>query len=196
MATLSLASDLAWRLAANEALARGSTTIERGDLLVGIFSIEKAFSPELAAVLRITEYGLSTVRVEWQETLLASATAGAGVAFLRRSIRDELPRTNQKAKDKPKVSRSADCKAVFTRAGELAERAGSTVVGIRYLLFAALDAPDLKLPQPLVDQLLRIKIAISPLAQQPLHTSISKIEQGYISDVAIAPTIDRRRTKS
>jgi hypothetical protein len=195
MATLSLASDLAWRLAANEALARGSTTIEPGDLLVGILSIEKAFSPDLAAILRITEYGLSTVRVEWQETLLAAATAGAGVAFLRRAVRDELPRTSEKTKDKPKVSRSAECKAIFTRAGELADRAGSTVVGIRYLLFAALDGPDLGLPQMLVDQLLRIKIAISPLAHQPLHTSISKIEQGYISDVAIAPTIDRRRAK-
>ena len=195
MPTLSLASDIAWRFAANEALARGSTTIEPADLLVGALSIEKVFSPEVAAILRITEYGLSTVRVEWQETLLAAATAGARVAFLRRAIRDELPRTSQKIKDKPKVSRSVHCKAVFTRAGELADRAGSTVVGIRYLLFAALDGPDLGLSQTLVDQLLRIKVAISPLAHQPLQTSISKIEQGYISDVAIAPTIDRRRTK-
>ena len=97
MATLSLASDLAWRFAANEALARGSTTIEPGDLLVGILSIEKVFSPELAAMLRITEYGLSTVRVEWQEMLRAAASAGAGPALTRRAIRDELPRKKKSA---------------------------------------------------------------------------------------------------
>jgi hypothetical protein len=196
MATLSLASDLAWRFAANEALGRGSTTIESGDLLVGMLSIEKIFSPELAAKLRITEYGLSTVRVEWQEMLRAAANAGAGPALLRRSIRDEMPRHSKKAAGaKPKVSRSTECKAVFTRAGDLADSAGSTVVGIRYLLFAALDGPKLGLSQALVDLLLRIKIAISPLIHQPLHTSISTMEQGYVSDSAIAPSIDRRRAK-
>lgn len=196
MATLSLASELAWRLAANESLARGSTTIERGDLLLGILSIEKAFSPELVGVLHITEYGLSTIRVEWQETLLAATNAGAGVAFLRRSIREEMPRLAQEVADKPKVSRSSDCKAVFTRARELAELAGSTVVGIRYLLFAALDLPGLDLSQALVDRLLRIKIAISPIAHQPLNTSISKIERGYISDTPFEPMPDRRPSKS
>ena len=197
MATLSLASDLAWRFAANEALARGSTTIEPGDLLVGILSIEKVFSPELAAMLRITEYGLSTVRVEWQEMLRAAASAGAGPALTRRAIRDELPRKKKSASGtKPKVSRCLGCKAAFTRAGELADAAGSTVVGIRYLLFAVLDGAQLGFSQPLVDQLLRIKIAISPLIQQPLHSSISKLEQGYVSDAAIAPTIDRRRAKA
>ena len=31
----------------------------------------------------------------------------------------------------------------------------------------------------------------------PLHSwSISKIEQGYVSDAAIAPTIDRRKAKA
>jgi hypothetical protein len=197
MATLSLASDLAWRFAANEALARGSTTIEPGDLLVGILSIEKVFSPELAAMLRITEYGLSTVRVEWQEMLRAAATASAGPAMLRRAIRDEMPHhPKEVAKAKPKVSRSEACKAIFTRAGELADTAGSTVVGIRYLLFAAVDGPALGLSQALVDNLLRIKVAISPLVHQPLHSSISKLEQGYVSDAAIAPTIDRRRAKA
>jgi hypothetical protein len=197
MATLSLASDLAWRFAANEALARGSTTIEPGDLLVGILSIEKVFSPELAAMLRITEYGLSTVRVEWQEMLRAAATASAGPAMLRRAIRDEMSHhPKEVSKAKPKVSRSEASKAIFTRAGELADTAGSTVVGIRYLLFAAVDGPALGFSQALVDQLLRIKVAISPLVHQPLHTSISKIEQGYVSDAAIAPTIDRRRAKA
>jgi hypothetical protein len=195
MATLSLASDLAWRLAANEALARGSTTIERGDLLIGIFSIEKAFSPELVNVLRLTEYGLSTVRVEWQETLLAATKAMAGIAFIRRSIREEMPRVSQQVSDKPKVSRSDDCKAVFNRACELAERTGSTVVGVRYLLFAALDRPGLGLSSELTDRLLRIKVAISPLTQQPLHTSISKIERGYISDTPFAAIPDRQSSK-
>ena len=196
MAILSLASEIAWRLAANEALARGSTTIERGDLLVGILSIEKAFSPELVGVMRITEYGLSTVRVEWQETLLAASNAGAGVTFLRRAIRREMPRSSQPVDDKPKVSRSNDCKAVFTRARELAELAGSTVVGIRYLLFSALDRPGLDLSQALVDRLLRIKISISPLAQQPLQNSISRIDQGYISDSPFEPAQDRRPSKA
>jgi hypothetical protein len=199
MATLSLASDLAWRFAAYEALARGSAVLEPGDLLVGILSIEKVFSPELAAMLRITEYGLSTVRVEWQEILRAAATAVAGPAVLRRSIRDEMPHHGKevdKGKSaKPKVSRSAASKAAFTRAGELAETAGSTVVGIRYLLFAALEGASADFSQSLFDQLLRVKMAISPLVHQPLHTSISKLEQGYVSDAAIAPTIDRRRAK-
>ena len=148
MATLSLASDLAWRFAANEALARGSTTIEPGDLLVGILSIEKVFSPELATMLRITEYGLSTVRVEWQEMLRAAATAGAGPALLRRAVRDEMPHhPKELSKSKPKVSRCPACKTAFTRAGELADVAGSTVVGIRYLLFAVLDSSELGLSQ-------------------------------------------------
>jgi hypothetical protein len=197
MATLSLASDLAWRFAANEALARGSQTIESGDLLVGILSIEKVFSPELAAMLRITEYGLSTVRVEWQEMLRSASNAGAGPALLRRAIRDEMPHhPKEVSNSKPKVSRCPACKAAFTRAGELADAAGSTVVGIRYLLFAVLDGAPIGLSQALVDQLLRIKMAISPLIQQPLHSSISKLEQGYVSDAAIAPTIDRRRAKA
>lgn len=197
MATLSLASDLAWRFAANEALARGSTTIEPGDLLVGILSIEKVFSPELATMLRITEYGLSTVRVEWQEMLRAAATAGAGPALLRRAVRDEMPHhPKELSKSKPKVSRCPACKTAFTRAGELADVAGSTVVGIRYLLFAVLESAELGLSRSLVDQLLRIKVAISPLVHQPLHSSISQIEQGYVSDAAIAPTIDRRKAKA
>ena len=197
MATLSLASDLAWRFAANEALARGSQTIEPGDLLVGILSIEKVFSPELAAMLRITEYGLSTVRVEWQEMLRAASSAGVGPALMRRAIRDDLPRNKKSASGtKPKVSRCPACKAAFTRAGELADAAGSTVVGIRYLLFAVLDGAPLGLSQSLIDQLLRIKLAISPLVHQPLHSSISRLEQGYVSDAAIAPTIDRRKAKA
>jgi hypothetical protein len=148
-------------------------------------------------MLRITEYGLSTVRVEWQEMLRAAATASAGPAMLRRAIRDEMSHhPKEVSKAKPKVSRSEASKAIFTRAGELADTAGSTVVGIRYLLFAAVDGPALGFSQALVDQLLRIKVAISPLVHQPLHTSISKIEQGYVSDAAIAPTIDRRRAKA
>ena len=190
MATLSLASDLAWRFAANEALTRGSDTIELTDLVLGILSIEKAFSPELAPTLGITEYGLATVRVEWQETLLAAATASARIAFLRRTIRDEVPQSPHKLAAETKLSRSAECKAVFNRAHELADVAGSTVVGIRYLLFAALERADKRLPQAVVDQLLRIKIAISPLAHRPLHTSLGKIEHGYISDVPFEPGAD------
>jgi hypothetical protein len=196
MATLTLAADVAWRLAANEALACGSTTLESAHLLIGILSIEKVFSPYLAERMKITEFGLSTVRVEWQEALRALSVTGMSPALLRREVRAELPKQGKievSSGVKPKVSRSAQCKRVFTRAGELAEAAGSTVAGIRYLLYAVIDEGTMPLPQDLVNRIERIKTPLASVIGRPLHQSISSIEQGYISDQAIAPTIDRRR---
>jgi hypothetical protein len=195
MATLTLAADVAWRLAANEALACGSTTLEPAHLLIGILSIEKVFSPYLAERMKVTEFGLSTVRVEWQEALRAVSVSGMSPALLRREVRAELPKQAkiESTGVKPKVSRSALCKRVFARAGELAEAAGSTVAGIRYLLYALIDEGNLSLPPDLANRIERIKTPLASVIERPLHQSISSIEQGYISDQAIAPTIDRRR---
>lgn len=197
MATLTLAADIAWRFGANEALARGSTTLEPADLFIGILAIEKVFSPELAERMKITEYGLSTVRVEWQETLKAVAMTGLGPAALRREIRAQLPKSGAAIErgQKPKVSRSKACKAVFAKAGELAQAAGSHVVGIRYLLYALLDHAPLDLPNDLFERVACMKRQLAGLVRQPLHTSINTIEEGYVSEHAIAPTIDRRRAK-
>jgi hypothetical protein len=41
-----------------------------------------------------------------------------------------------------------------------------------------------------------MKPLVAELVRQPLHTSINTIEEGYVSEHAIAPTIDRRRAKA
>jgi hypothetical protein len=198
MATLTLAADIAWRFGANEALARGSATLEPADLLIGILAIEKVFSPELAERMKITEYGLSTVRVEWQETLKAVSATGVSPAALRREIRAQLPKREaaHASGEKPKVSRSEVCKAVFAKAGELAQATGSDVAGIRYLLYALIDGTPLDMPDQLYKRIERMKPPLAELVRQPLHTSINTIEEGYVSEHAIAPTIDRRRAKA
>src|SRR3954468_376370 len=155
MATLTLAADIAWRLGANEALALGTTILEPAHLLVGILGIEKVFSPDLAERMKLTEFGLSTVRVEWEETLRAVTATNSSPAMLRRDIRASLPKKSDGllGGEKPKVNRSAACKDVFVKAGALAERAGSHVVGIRYLVFALLDGPPLEVSKDLREHL-------------------------------------------
>jgi hypothetical protein len=198
MAQLTLAADIAWRFGANEALSRGSTTLEPADLLIGILAIEKVFSQDLAERMKITEYGLSTVRVEWQETLKAVALTGASPAVLRREIRAQIPRTESSVQnaDKPKVSRSEVCKAVFAKAGELAQSSGSHVAGIRYFLYALVDGAPLDVSNDLYERIVRMKLPLSDVVGKPLHTPINTIEDGYVSEHAIAPTIDRRRAKA
>jgi hypothetical protein len=123
---------------------------------------------------------------------------GRSPALLRREIRSQLPKLQDaiaSSGEKPKVSRSEACKAAFVKAGELAETAGSHVAGIRYLLYALVDGAPLGLPNDLSERIARMKLALSEIVSKPLHAPISSIEEGYVSEHAIAPTIDRRRAK-
>jgi hypothetical protein len=136
MSHLTAGADLAWRMAAAEAASSGHVWIERSHLLVGILSLEKV-TTEKADALKIDPSELASVRAE--RTTLAELLAGLDLdaADLRRAARRALG--EGPGAPKGPLSRSEDCKAVFTRAAALGrERPVSALL----LLAALAESPD------------------------------------------------------
>lgn len=114
MKDLSLAADMAWRIAAHEAAASGYKFIEKEHLLIGIASIEKVIAdgPEQAGIKQNDWKDLKA-----EHSLLKQILRSHGIdqTKLRRIIRKRLGNGGYKHTEKT-IHRSEECKAVFAKA--------------------------------------------------------------------------------
>ena len=145
MGALSVAAEMAWKVAAAEAARARHPQIDNAQLLVGLCSLDKilgakderALAPETAAA----------VRREADSVEAALARAGLEATPLRRALRRRLGRGTYVHGGRP-VGRSGACKETFYRAALLA---GGSEVTCLHLLAALAQDPDPKVSRPLRD---------------------------------------------
>ncbi len=143
MSALSVAAEMAWKVAAAEAARGRHSQIDNPLLLVGLCSLEKLLSPQDEQVL--APEAADAVRREADRVEAALARAGLEAAPLRRLLRDRLGRGTFQHGEGP-VSRSPACKETFYRAALLAT--GSEVTCL-HLLAALAQDPDPAVSRPL-----------------------------------------------
>jgi ATP-dependent Clp protease ATP-binding subunit ClpC len=142
---LSVAAEMAWKVAAAEAARARHPQIDNALLLVGLCSLEKllaarderALAPEAA----------EAVRRESDRVEAALARAGLDATALRRALRERLGRGTYRHGDRP-VGRSGACKETFYRAALLAS--GNEVTCL-HLLAALAQDPDPVVSKPVRD---------------------------------------------
>jgi Clp amino terminal domain, pathogenicity island component len=187
MRARSYALETVWQYAAEEAVAVGSDHIEPEHLLIGICSIEKLFSAGLSSS-KLTPYSLASIRSEWQELLALLLDAKLTPSTLRRELRKRIPAGSVRPGTARTVSRSGRSRAIFARAEQIAAAAGSTLVGIIYLLAALLeDGPIRDLLGPFCKELAGFQEAVTDAARRPLQAKPMVAQKASIS----ASTISR-----
>jgi len=186
MRARSYALETVWQYAAEEAVAAGSDHIEPEHLLVGICSIEKLFSAGLSSS-HLTPYSLASIRSEWQELLALLLDAKLTPSTLRRELRKTIAPGSIRPGTARTVSRSERSRAIFSRAEQTAAQAGSTLVGIIYLLAALLeDAAIRDLLRPSCKDLPRLQEAVTAAARHPLQTRPAVAQKASISASTIS----------
>lgn len=194
MTKLSYAVEFAWQVAGDEVVKSGAENIEPEHLLIGVCSIEKLFSTDLARRKRLTEYFMASMRVEWQELSKIFAAAKVAPGALRREVRNGLKPGPHKSDAKRKASRSKRSHTVFNRAGKKAEAADSAVVGATHFLAALIEDQGKDWPAPVLATFERMRPSVEDAAKKPLIPQHDSSEQlSYLSEFPIAPNIDRRR---
>ena len=194
MTKLSYAVEFAWQVAGDEVVTSGADAIEPEHLMIGVCSIEKLFSTDLAKRKRLTEYFMASVRVEWQELSKIFASAKVTPSALRRELRAALKPGAHKPGAKRKASRSKRSHSIFNRAGKKAETADSAVVGATHFLAALIEGDSKDWPSSVADTLDRMRPGVEAAAKNPLIPQHDSSEQlSYLSEFPIAPNIDRRR---
>ncbi|MCI0528000.1 MAG: ATP-dependent Clp protease ATP-binding subunit, partial [Nitrospira sp.] len=146
MNELSFGADLAWRIAAGEAVATNYPYIEKEHMFVGICSIEKAL------LFQVEEAGFNPrarQALEVETEALREALGGfeLDLTQLRRRVREKL-RGGDHVHTERVVHRSTACKMVFKRAHELVaslKQVQNTVtpreISCLHLLAAILEEP-------------------------------------------------------
>jgi hypothetical protein len=186
MRARSYALETVWQYAAEEAVAVGSTHIEPEHLLIGACSIEKLFSAGLSSS-KLTPYSLASIRAEWQELLALLLDAKVTPSTLRRELRKRIPAGSVRPGIPRTVSRSERSRAIFARADQIAAAAGSTLVGIIYLLAALLeDGPIRDLLGPFCKDLPSLQEALKDAARRPLQTKPMVAQKASISGSTIS----------
>jgi ATP-dependent Clp protease ATP-binding subunit ClpC len=164
MPELTVAADLAWRIAALEAQRGRATAVSLDHLLVGLLSLDKLLVPSA---------GLSHNKheaVQAEQTTLVRVLHGLGLdpATARRAVRAGIPPGRSTSPDV--LKRDPACRAAFARAEALAGARGEAACGVLHLLAAVLERPAPSLAAALGDlDRLRagVEIALAP-APPPL----------------------------
>lgn len=117
MKTLSIAADMAWRIAAHEAAGSGYRFLEKEHLLIGIVSIEKVIAdgPEQAG---IEQAAWDNLKAEYSALRKVLRSQGIDQTKLRRTIRRKLGNGGYKHTEDT-IHRSEECKALFVRAADV-----------------------------------------------------------------------------
>jgi ATP-dependent Clp protease ATP-binding subunit ClpC len=189
MSALSVAAELAWKVAAAEAARAGHPQIQNGHLLLGLCSLEKLLAVEDEKALAPDV--VTAVRREADRVDGALARAKLESTPLRRRMRERLGRGDYVHGDRP-VSRSASCKETFYRAALLA---GSGEVTCLHLLAALAQDPDPAVSRPIrelgasLDDLKEQALLVAREAPVPV---VGKIEGGKAQAAgAGTPELDR-----
>jgi hypothetical protein len=191
MANLSFSVEFVWQYAGNEALRCGSEYIEPEHLLIGICSLEDLFSTDLAYRMKLSSFSLAGIRAEWQELLNLLTAAGISPGAVRATVRGTLKTPT--VGDRPEsrhVSRSAASHAIFGRAAELAQAAGSSMIGVLYLFAALTESTALAEHMPTSSDGQNVKALAAAAAAKPLHSAKLPREGAHISEY---PLVDRRK---
>lgn len=136
MPEASIGLRLPWDIAASEAADARYEHIEPEHLFIGLCSLEKCRRPEVQRHLRLPDTAARALRAEC-ETLLALLARCGIDPTIRREIRQRLGQGHCADNNRQSVSRSPASRALFTRAGELAEEAAT--VTTLHLLTAMLE---------------------------------------------------------
>src|SRR5580700_3940364 len=120
MLAVTEAAELAWQVAASEAIRSGHKSIDPLHLLIGICSIDKYLEPSNPTQIAGKTVTAPSVRTEWQNIQNALDAARLEPAQLRRAARRRLGQAVAKTQSETKVSRSQASRLIFDRAEQLA----------------------------------------------------------------------------
>lgn len=138
MAKLSGAANLAWQIAVNETGLAGFQHVEKEQVLIGVFSLEKALVP---GVLKAPDPSvLVSLTAEIAEINEHLKPFNLEPSSLRHGIRAHAGKGNYRHAEKI-VHRSDSCREVFSRAEDIAKARGSDEVTCLNLLSAVLVNP-------------------------------------------------------
>jgi len=167
---------VAWRLAAGEAGAAGSSRIECAHLLMGLLSLDKA-NPDLLESLGLSAEQISLVAGEDAAIQALLEPLALSTRALRRDLRTRVkPRP---ARAKGVMSRSAASRAAFVRAEALASGAPLNSL---HLMSALMRDPD-----PVISALLAAH-ALGPQFADRVAVAASRLALGEApAPVAAAP---------
>jgi ATP-dependent Clp protease ATP-binding subunit ClpC len=135
MGGLSTGVEFAWQMASIEAIQSFSELIEPVHLLIGIFSIDKLFSPGIKEKLQIPDERFGEVRSEWDAICAMLLKAGAPSApDLRHKLRERAGHGKCTDPNRHEINRSDASRAIFKRAADLSLAQGAPVTALKHLL--------------------------------------------------------------
>jgi adenylate cyclase len=173
MLAVTEAAELAWQVAASEAIRSGHKSIDPLHLLIGICSIDKYLEPSNPTQIAGKTVTAPSVRTEWQNIQNALDAARLEPAQLRRAARRRLGQAVAKTQSETKVSRSQASRLIFDRAEQLARDSSTTAIGLVPLFAALLDSDELALAELIAREginILECKSALVASQKTPLRT--------------------------
>jgi adenylate cyclase len=142
MLAVTEAAELAWRVAADEAIRSGHKSIEPLHLLIGTCSVDKYLEAVFPQEIEGKTAASPSARTEWQVFQNALEASRLDPIQLRRAARQHLGQAVAKIKSETKVSRSQACRLIFEHAKQLARNSGTTAIGLNQLFGAILDSHE------------------------------------------------------
>jgi adenylate cyclase len=146
MPDFSPALELAWQIAADEALQLGSPLLEPHHLLIGVCSVEKALNASSGTRPAWSESKLESAAQEFQAWAECLAETGTDCLALRRTVRRLATSTIGPSSDPTtKIRRSSASHDVFARAIVLSTADGSENTNLLHLAAALFEKPQEKI---------------------------------------------------
>jgi adenylate cyclase len=173
MLAVTEAAELAWQVAASEAIRSGHNSIDPLHLVIGICSIEKYLDSNKPIPMAGKTVTTPSVRTEWQNILSALSAVRLDPVQLRRAARRRLGQSSAKAQSETKVSRSHASRLIFDRAEQIARDSATAAIGLIPLLTALLDSDDPALSELVSQEAINVvdcKAALTAL--QKLHLGL------------------------
>jgi ATP-dependent Clp protease ATP-binding subunit ClpC len=195
MAELTVAADLAWRIAALEAQRGRAGAISPEHLLIGLLSLEKLLDESAG----LTPAQRDAVRGEQAALTGVLGAAGLDAADARRALRAALP--TGPAGAGPEMQRDPACRAAFERAEVLARQHRRAACGVLDLLAALLERPSAALAAALgepdrvrgrLDAALTAgdaPAAVTAAAATPEPGQVARLEQPAPSTAPASPAV-------
>lgn len=146
MPVVTEAVELAWQVAADEAIATGYTEIEPLHLLIGICSIGELLDSDSSHRSKMRASSVGAVTLEWRGLTEILASAGTDPMRLRHAARNMLSH-GSRTKPQSKVGRSEASRRMFERAEHFAQEHGPGTIGLIPLLAAIVDYGEASLSQ-------------------------------------------------
>ncbi len=126
----------AWQMAAVEASTAFFERIEPVHLLIGVCSVEKLLTPDVAARSQLSGEPLRKARAEWEAIVTLVESCGSTPVDLRRQLRAAAGEGNYQEETRREVSRSTASRDVFRRAAKASQ---GGVLRLPHLLATLLD---------------------------------------------------------